>query len=247
MRHKIKALGLAFIAVAVMSMAAATGAQASELHVTTPNAAVIFGHQVQTHKHKFVVTAGPTECTQATLEATVQNTGVSQQQVTEQEVTATGTYSGCTAFGQAAQIVMNGCKYTVTNKHSVTGHTTPNTNYVDITGCTSGKQIEVKTGICTITVPEQHNLSHAVNTNTTTPNPHDIDQTVTITGIKYENHGVLCPNYGGANTVTRTDGQFVGETTVQARQHVGGQQVTLHGHQYQALSQAGVLVGIQST
>jgi hypothetical protein len=245
MTRKIKGLGLAFVAIAAMSMVAVSAAQASEVHATTAATSVsAFAQQLT--QNVFITNAGSVKCTQATLEGTVNDQGQSAEQLTAIEGTATATYATCQAFGQAAAIDMNGCKFTFTNNNGAQPPvTTALRAYIDITGCTTGKSIEVTPQLnCVLTVPEQHNLGHVGFTNEGTAPNEDVKLTATVTGIKYQSHEE-CPSM--IPTETRTDGQFTGTTTLQAREDLIPQQVTLHKHQYSKLSQAGNLIGLLAT
>jgi hypothetical protein len=243
MIHKSKVLGLAFVAVAAMSVAAVPAAQASELHATfAGNVSILGSNTAQHSQHVFTTAAGSIKCTQSLFEGTAPYVG--GPQVTAQELTLTGRYTGCTGFGLAATLDMSGCKYTVTNKHSVTGHTTALTAYVDITGCTTGKTIEVTmAGPCLVTFPEQHNLGHIVFSNNPAASPHDVTANFTVTGITYEAHGT-CPV---PPTVLMHDGQYAGQATFQAHQDKGVEQLTSNGHQYERLKPTGALVGLLAT
>jgi hypothetical protein len=244
MTSKIKGLGLAFVAIAAMSMVAVSGAQASELHATTSaTTASIFGNQGE-QQHVFITKAGSVKCKEATFEATATDQGADATQLTTTELTATATYANCTAFGQAATIDMNGCKFTITNK-SGAGVTTARTAYVDVTGCTTGKIIEITPQLnCVLTVPEQHNLGTLTFANEGTAPNEDVKATVAVTGIKYQSDKE-CPSM--TNGQTLTDGQYTGGATFQAKAHVTPVQKTLHNHQYGQLPQSGALIGLLAT
>jgi hypothetical protein len=240
MTRKIKALGLAFVAIAAMSMAASGGAQAAELHATQGVTAAIFGQQLT--QHLFTIDAGIVKCNQATFEGLA--TGGGQTQTTAQELQVTGTYAQCNISGLAATVDMNGCKYTITGAGQAA-----NTVQVDITGCTAGKVITVTSATCTVTVPEQHSLTgHIVFTNIPEPTavPHDVQANITISGITYQTHGT-CPNTVSDHTATTTTGTYSGQATFQAREHKGSQGVTLHGHEFNKLNQTGALKGLIAT
>jgi hypothetical protein len=246
MTRKIKGLGLAFVAIAAMSMAVASAVQATELHATDPGPVSIFGEKTAQHQqHVFTTDAGSVKCNVSKFEGTVPASG--GQQTTAQELTLTGTYTNCTAFGLAATIDMNGCKYTITNK--LGAHTTAQTAYVDITGCTAGKVIEITpTGIpCVVTVPEQHNLSHIVFDNNPEPatTPHDLTATITVTGITYEGHNGC---FSLPNTQLTHNGQYIGQATFKATKDPGKEpKIKLHGHEYEPLKQNGAQVGLLAT
>lgn len=247
MTRKIKGLGLAFVAIAAMSMVAAAGAQATQLHATTPNTASIFAERTaQDTINRFTTVSGTVQCTTSTFEGTAEQ--ASSQQVTTDDLTVTPTYSGCTAFGLAAQVVMNGCQYRLTGTdNTAAGATFPNkTAEVDVV-CTAGKQIEIKAvGGCTVTVPSQNHLEHVVFQNNPAALPvHDVTIHATAAGIKYEPHGI-CPN-NPAQTVLRQDGNYHGTLTGIARKDENGTLTTKDGHQWLKLSQQGVQVGLIAT
>jgi hypothetical protein len=223
MIRKIKRLGLAFIAIMAMNVAASSAAQASELHAEGGPSVNITGQQTTQQKIQIFPSLN-IQCTTASFEGTVQ--GDTQSQTTAQEFTLTPTYTGCTLGGLNAIIDMNGCKYTVT------GNGQPAlTALVDISGCTSGKTIEITAPGCTITVPEQPGLSHVTFTNIPGP-PKDLEVQFTIASIKYEVHGFTC---GTPETQLRQDGQYVGKATFRAFVDSGSEQATHNGHQYNKL------------
>jgi hypothetical protein len=235
----IKALGLASLAVAATSMALTSFAEASQVHISSVlEKAVLTGQQAD--ENVFHTSAGTVQCSTATFEGTAQSGG---QQVTAQELTVTPTYSGCKAFSLTAQVRMNGCKYTITNNNGA-GHTTEKTAYVDITGCTSGKQIEVNMafGGCIATIPEQHNRSHLVLFNQVS-NPSDVIVDATVFGITYELHGGLC---GHPTTQPTHNGTYLGEVLGQAFVDNGSETVTSHTHQYNKVKD-GAQVPLQAT
>jgi hypothetical protein len=240
MRSEIKVLALAVFAITTMTMAATAPAQASELHVTNQQSAAITGQQ--TESHKFIISGTTVSCSQATFEGKVVDTGGSGAgQITEQELTLTPTYLGCQAYGEAAQIKMNGCKYTVTNKLS--GVKESGFVYVDITGCTTGKRIEVVASGCTVTVFEQHNLSK-VRLENVPGQLHHVITEAGLSGLAYELHGAVCKH---PTTIVTNDGSYSGRATFKAFKSHGSQQVTRHGHQYQEELHGNEQVGLLAT
>jgi hypothetical protein len=238
MTRKFKALGFAFVAVAAVSVAAAASVQAFEMHVTHQGSAVITAEQSE----QFVVTtsAGSVKCSTFTLEGEVSGAG---SQITSQHSTLTPTYSGCQAFGLAATVQLNGCKYTITNK--LVQHTTARTAYIDIAGCTAGLPIQVNAGFgsCILTAPQQQNISHIVFENNSSP-IEDVNANVTLTGFIYQYHGPLCP---GAATEQRADGTITGRATVRTFKGTQLEQLPQHGHQFQRLKHSSVQVGVIAT
>jgi hypothetical protein len=241
----IKALGIAFVAVAAMSMLAGASAQAAEFHVTTGPKANITGENTPNLFDTFQLEApenAQVQCTQAQFEGTVEGVGA---QITKQDITITATYTNhCTAFGLNATIDMNGCKYTLT------GEAQPAlTARVDIVGCTTitgqqnHKAIEITTAGCTTTVPQQNGLSHITFTNEGAGHAESIEAHVTIQGITYESHGALCP---GGSTITTHNGKYIGTSTFQAREHLGTVPAEHNGHKYNKLI-CGNSVGLFAT
>lgn len=236
MLQKCRNLSLFTLMMAAISAIGAAGANAAELHATTSGSVSIFGAQ-GADQHVFQTTPGKVVAKQATFEATAG--------ITAQTLSVTATYNEATAFGQTAKIVMNGCTYTVTNK-SPAGVTTAKTAYVDIV-CPEAKRIEIITAICTVTVPSQTGKGVIVGTNNA-GTPHDISATMAVSGITYQNHGMLCPNYKGVTGETRHDGTYTaGATTFQARVDTGGVLTTKDGYQFTKLNQNGALVGLEVT
>lgn len=248
MTRKIKALGLAIVAVAAMSAYASSAAQASELHATTnAQTAVITGHSHVENVFQITPPNGPAvRCAQATFEATATDQGADASQLTAKEVTITATYAGaqggaCLAFGQAATVRMNGCNYTVTN--SLSGVTTAKTAYVDIVNCTPGKQIEIQTGICQVRVGAQSNLQKITFANVAGA-PHSVTGQVAISGITYEVSGALC---GHAQNVLTHDGTYHGAINFQAYAHGGTEQKQEHGHTVTKYKHNGIGLGLLAT
>jgi len=239
MISKIKAIGLAVVAVAAMSAFAVPAAQAAKLDIgVTP--ASVFAHSEagQVHALTLTSTSGSkftTSCPTASLEGTTQGQSI-------EEATVTATYSGntevpnCTAFGTTSQVLMNGCKYTITGSGQPSG-----TALVDVTGCTEGKSIEIKTAICTLDIVQQNGLSHIVGTKLSAS---EVTLAATVTNITVRQTGIACPD---GNNHLGFGGSFTGNTIGKARVDVGGTQVTKHSHQYSELSQGGALSTLELT
>src|SRR5262249_9148925 len=125
----------------------------------------------------------------------------------------------------AATVKLNGCKYTLTGQAELTAE-------VDLTGCTTGKRVEISVTGCTATIPEQTGLSHIVFTNLATT-PKTVEGNITVQGIAYEFDGTLCPEAQG---VLHHDGDYTGKAVVKAYEDQGAtEQVTTNGHQYSKL------------
>lgn len=230
------------VAVLLVGMASAIAASAAQAGETDIGAqpAVLFGHSEagQVHIVTLTSTAGSkfnSSCPTASFEGTTQGQKINEE-------TLTPTYSGnattpnCTAFGVGAQVLANGCKFTITGAGQPS-----RTGVMDLVGCTSGKSAEVKTAICTIDIPEQNGVSHIVATNIASQ---EVTLSATMTGITVRQTGAACPD--GNNHVSAT-GSATGNTLLKARVDANGSQVTKHGHQYQELAQTGAQVAISTT
>jgi hypothetical protein len=241
---KIKAIGLALLAFAAMSMVAASAAQAEagEVHISAGKSADITGEQEGVGDVFLLTKSGAeTVCTQAHFEGTAEGQVVGQ--TTAKELTLTGRYTGCEVKKPlelgAATVDMNGCKYTLTQAFSG-GVPLPETANVDIAGCTAGKQIQITTAVgCTIDVPEQSGtggagLVHITLTNVSGGAKKELTPHVTVQGINYEFTGIFCP--GQINVIT-TDGDYNGTETFKGFADTGlTTQVTHNGHQYKKLT-----------
>jgi hypothetical protein len=225
---KIKAFGLTIVALAAMSAFAASAAQAGSFDIGA-SPAVVKGHSEtgQNHILSFKSTNGSpfnSICTTASFEGTT--TG--QVQVTD--ATVTPTYgiaekapTGCTLAGQAAQVRVNGCKYTITGEVSPA-----NTGVVDVIGCTAATPyIQIKSALCELRIPMQNGLSHVVATNI--GDGKQVTLNATVSGITVHQVGAACPDGNGHKSVT---GGFTGNTLVTAFKPAGTTQVTVHEHQY---------------
>jgi hypothetical protein len=225
MIHRMKAAGLALLAIAMLGALAASAAQAGDLDVPGRETSNIRGQQEGTHTLK-IPGESPVECTIATLEGTL-------KQVPEikdlREGTLTGTYTGCKVGFFGAVVDMNGCKYTLTGESN--GSAPAKTAWVDITGCTTadGIKITVAGGFCTITIPPQNTLSHIVLNNQGTPQ--DARAQATVSNITYK-QSAGCPR----GTTHAQDASYTGETTVRAFVDEGEEPLVTHnGHQYKPL------------
>ena len=107
MIRSIKALGLAFLAIAVVGALVASVAQGAT------DTAVITGQNTAGTAHQLNIGGTTVECKTATLEGTVkQTTHASQLTATQLEVTPT--YQECQGFGGIPVTVQtHGCRFTV--------------------------------------------------------------------------------------------------------------------------------------
>ena len=237
MKGKIKSLGVTFAAIAAVSAMAASAAQAGSFDVGA-SPAVLNGHEelAQTPTLTVKSTAGSsfnTRCATSWVEATTEG------QTNLQDATATPTYGpGCTSFGVASSVRLNGCKYTLTGSGQ-----SFQTALVDIVGCTSiAPYIEIQTAICQLRIPPQNGLSHVVGLNTIFAG--DITLEATISGIKVQQIGAACPDGNGHQS---TNASFAGNTFIEGWQDKGSTFVSRHSHSYSELNTGGAAVNITAT
>jgi hypothetical protein len=151
MTQKLKALGLALVAVFAMSAVVASAAQASNFqsgtgtYPTTVTGEEISGPVtgVTVLKHEFKTALGVIKCTPAEFTGTL--TAASTQFTVAPTYGNTTAGTGCTIAGTAGPVVhMNGCDYLFTAGTTASGVTPISTHLV----CPEGKHIvvTVKTG-----------------------------------------------------------------------------------------------------
>lgn len=218
---KIKVLGAAFMALAAMGALASVASAGTADIGATPS---VVTAEIESGQQHILTIPDPPDapfnslCEAASIEGTVSGQSV-------QEATVTPTYSGCKLAGQAAQVLLNGCKYTLTGNGAGIGSNTFN---VDVVGCTEGKQIQIKSAICTVDIPAQNGLSHVVASNIGGASK-EVTLNATVTGITAVQTGAACPQGNNAHT---TGASFSGNTIAKAFKDAGGTQVTKHSHQY---------------
>jgi hypothetical protein len=207
MNRKLKALGLALIAVAAMAAFSVSVASASEFHSAGSHTA-LSGTQVG--EDKFKVNAGTVTCTSANYSGT-------QTTATSTSIRVLPSYGGCKAFGFInATIDVNGCEYEFTaGSGSSAG--------VDIV-CPVGKLIVVTAFNCEVTVPAQIPQGQATITNVS----NHTTVVVALSGITYIQHSKEFPgcNTKGTNNEATTffhDGTYEGHATVKGFTTEGGE------------------------
>ncbi len=224
---------LLIVAITILSALAAPAAQASSLDAGAQPGVLIGSNEGNVALSVTSTSGNPfnTTCKSASLEATTQGQAI-------QELTVTPTYSECTLAGLAAQILMNGCKYTLTGSGQAA-----NTVTTDIVGCTAGKAIEIKSALCTFQIGEQAGVPHDVFTNVGILIPHVILH-FTKSKVKVKQVGVACPD-GPAHE--STNASMTGTWTIKLFQLIEDFIIVQrHGHQY-GESKAGSQVSIQTT
>lgn len=218
MTRRLKLLGVALVVLAAFGGASASGAGAGAFDVAVLPG-VITGHSTSPHTFTLTTKAGTNVkavCDTHTLEGTTSGGEV-------KDLTLTTIDTECIAFGLAAQILMNGCKDTLTGEGQAAG-----TFLIDIVGCTSGKSIEIKTLACTIDIPPQNGIPHVAGLNQFDI-PHTVSLETTGSEIETRQTGPACPD--GNNFVAKNGSTF-GSFLIEAFQDLGSALVTKHGHQY---------------
>ncbi|HZO07531.1 MAG TPA: hypothetical protein VFB52_14165 [Solirubrobacterales bacterium] len=211
MIHRGKVLGL-LLAVALATGAfTAVAAQAEPLFEANSYPATITGDQVPGEELVLTVEKGlSTECETRHFHALISEATSS--------VTATTEQAGCKAFGFiTATVNQNGCefRFDVTEKLA-TDKYVGNADFL----CPEGKKMQVQTATCQIEVGSQENLGPIYFENSTeaghiTLRP-EIKEKITYTKTK---DPLFCPFNG---TGTKSDGSFVGNTTVEGEVVGGG-------------------------
>lgn len=228
---KIKFLALSCVAIASLSAAGASTAQAGELAIGV-QPAILTAHNEVSQQHVFVLQSAKkenfaVECTTGSFEGTTTGQAINEWTVTATYGTGKGNpteLQSCKFAGLKAQVLMNGCKYTFTGAGQAA-----NTFLFDIVGCTAGKQIEIKAPLanCTIDIPEQNNLSHMIGKQIS---PQEVTlETLVNTKITTTQTGAGCPD---GDKFQAVNGSLVGNTIVTAYKDNMTAQVTLHQHQY---------------
>ncbi|HEX7278554.1 MAG TPA: hypothetical protein VF255_02915 [Solirubrobacterales bacterium] len=200
MTRKLKALGLALVAVFAMSALSAASASAIEFHSAVAHT------ELRAEQHAgedtFTVNAGTVRCSHVTYAGT-------ESFATSSFQTVTPTYTGCRAFGFVSTTIdTNGCSF----------HFSSNGQSFSIF-CGAGNPMAVTAFNCWVTVGTQLNAGFVVHTNQG-GTPIDVTVDMNITGIKYTQHSKSFP---GCTNGTFTNGTYTGSATMQGFNTVGEQ------------------------
>jgi hypothetical protein len=218
MIHKLKALGLALVAVFATSAIVASAASAAQGTLTTfPAGKTVIATGEQVGEHEFSLTdhlidGRPTiltTCRKATF------TGTAGLATGATSVIVHPAYTECTGpFGGAATITTTGCDYKLAVGESTAGGWHVTTDVV----CTAGSVIKIVTGTCEVTVGAQTGLTTSEVTNSGSVSPEtsmDLLLHTKLTGIKYTvvKDNIGCPLSG---TGAFSKGDYNGTTTMNA-------------------------------
>jgi hypothetical protein len=237
---KLKALGLALVAVLAMSAIVATAAQATAGTLTTfPEGKTVKIAAEQTAKfgaeaHEFVLTDHELEAGKfANFRCeTVHLHGVGTYTTGATTFTLEPTTKGCTAFGQPATITTTGCHYLL---HTGTPTTPgPGWHVVKTLICTGANLIKIVTGTCELTIGSQ--AAEGLTTSEVTNSGPGVPETAmdlllhtNLHSIEYKvtKDAIGCP-LKGTGTFKKCD--YSGTTTLKATDSTTGAAVgiTLH-------------------
>lgn len=199
MTHKLKAMGLALVAVFALSAMVAASASASAFH-SEASSTIITGSGEGTHT--FTASGFSVECTTATFKGTSSGTETSSLEMHPE-------YSGCESSLGAAPVDTAGCNYVFNATTNGTGHLPSNIS------CTGTSTIKVTAPGCTLSFGTQNTTGGVKATNLGTGSSRDttVDATVTASFTK---SGSFCFVISG-NT-----GTYTGNTTVVGYANNGG-------------------------
>jgi hypothetical protein len=203
MLHKLKALGLAVVAVLALNAMAAASASATDLFTSDAPSeeTTITGTQTGAQPHKFTVLGQPIECSEAHFMGKVVGNSV-------ESVTVSPSYSGCTYGSNPATVNMRDCDYNFTSETNESGH-----NVVHIEECPTGAPITVEIVVggtnCKLTIITQTPGQGVTFTNDTSGETKDllVKATAKVKIHKAEGN-FTCSLLGGTTPL------YTGDTTV---------------------------------
>jgi hypothetical protein len=207
MNYKLKAVGLALVAICAMGAISAAGAQARSFHSEVQTT---YYTGTQTVTNVFTTTAGNVKCKKATFVGEATATGGSSNW-TRETIEVTPTYAECTAFGQAMIYTTAGCESTLNANGIVES----------LTGCSAGGiVVDVPSGNCTVTIPNQHFTEALVSyTNEGAGASRDFAVTWDLTSkfsYTIDGPGTVCGTPG-----SYTDGSYTGTVTMKGYKDAG--------------------------
>jgi hypothetical protein len=224
--QKLKALGLALVAVFAMSAVVASAAQAATAFTAEKVPAEVTGTQtagnitgLARNSNQFTTTHGTVICTGTTFTGTV-------TEAVSTKIKLIPAYAGCKLSGLAATVTMTSCFYEFTAKETDEGSPERINVTTEIKCTTAGDKIDVKvTGSeCQVTVFPQ-TLSGVTLDNSGVSSPAsgmDILATIDVQGIDYTvDNPTKCPNPSDVTSHTEEKlASYEGLATLQA--HVPG-------------------------
>lgn len=225
MTRNLKGLGLALIAVFALSALVASPVQAKPQATCEQYPCVLTGEAIEHGElgstHRFTVAGKSVTCTTVKYDSTISSAAES-----EEVVTVTPTYKGCSANPGSlpVTITMNGCDTRIHGgKEDKEGHFVE--VELDLT-CPVGKKAEIHfysnaekhalgSSLCTIKIPPINNVVANTDTNIA-GSPDHVTLITSVSGIPAEAHpeGLVCGK-------TNQTGTFTGATTLKAYEDKG--------------------------
>jgi len=211
MIRNLKSLGLALVAVLAMSAVVASAAQAVPQFTASSYPVTATGSNTKGNE-TFTTEAGTVQCDSHFL---VENTGGNHEGIpgATSTVTATASYSNCTAFGFLnATVNMEGCDYVFHATEQVAAGVYR--HHVDVV-CPAGQSIKITAATCKAEVKAQTGLTTVTTTNletgvTVQPN---VGVSITVTqdgfGCPFSGTGVKTGTYHGDLVVEGQGGNHV--------------------------------------
>lgn len=202
MTHKLKALGLALVAVFAVSAMVAAGASAATFH-SEASSTTVSGTNAGEGNHVFTASGFSVECETASFSGT-------QSGTESTTLTLHPEYSKCNSSLGSATVDTAGCDYVFNATTNGTGHLPS-----DIS-CTGSSVIKVTAPGCTLSFGTQNTTGGVKATNLGSGSTRDdtVDATVTAT---FSKSGSFCFAISGDT------GKYTGNTTVTGSS--GGTQV----------------------
>lgn len=207
MNRKLKALGLAFVAAFAMSAVVASGASAAETFHSDGHHTILDAESIGAAGQVFKTTVDTLKCTGVSVDGTTNETET-------HELTATATYSGCSAVGLklTTRVTMTTCDYKFTS--TLVEHTGQKHAEVHIECTNPEDEIDIEALFlgayrqCVKVPPQTPTTPGVTYSNGGSGSTEDIVVKATVEGIKYTEVGIC-----GSNTV-HNDGTYEGEVTV---------------------------------
>ena len=204
MIRNLKVLGLALVAVFVMSAFATSAASADSL-TSESSPVTLTGKQVSSGD-VFTLTIGTAKCKEIRYTATMSTPTTTFSLTPSFPVKTTGGEQNCSTFGFPGEIHTNGCTYLFHIGAATTGT-------LDIV-CPEGKEVTITAGTagttkCTMHVPAQSSLATVTYKNVGSLTTREIELEFNITNIKYSH--TEGTGLGKCATGSATTGSYVGK------------------------------------
>jgi hypothetical protein len=201
MTRKLKALGLAFVAILALGVLSASAASAAEIHSEQAHT-IIDGSQPVAEDDVYTFNAGTVKCTEASYSGTTTS-------ATSSEVSLTPAYSGCTAFGFVNAKIDIEIECTFRLRWGIPPFRISCTKFT----------IKITAFNCHVSMGTQDINSGVTYDNAGSGSSRDITATLNLSGIKYTQESKSFP---GCTNGTFTNGTYKGSITLTGTNTVGG-------------------------